>query len=183
MLLINDPTHTLIQRVKLGGANWRGVALKPHEVGRVIKQLRRIRRLSARGKEMIDRLTKYLRWGRHVGICLVQDGPDRQCRDRIVLHECFHLLQYRKRLQKRSAAKAMIPHPSTSKALRSLGKHGYDVDDAVMIVSEIAAYIFSGDHAFIGLGRTEAKDWFSAYCRQHDVSLAWLGPLKAALTV
>jgi hypothetical protein len=184
VLLINDPTHTLMQRVKVGGANWRGVALKPHEVGRVIKQLRRIRRLSARGKEMIDCLTKHLRWGRHVGICLVQDGPDRRCRDRIVLHECFHLLQYRKRLQKRSAAKALIRHPSTSKALPYLRKHGgYNVGNAVLVVGEMAAYIFSGDHAFIGLGRTEAKDWFSAYCRQNAVSRAWLAPLKAGPTV
>jgi hypothetical protein len=165
VLLINDPTQTLMQRVKVGGANWRRVALKPHEVGRVIKQLRRIRRLGARGKEMIDCLTKHLRWGRHVGICLVQDGPDRRCRDRIVLHECFHLFQYRKRLDKHSTTKALIKHPLVAKALPHLRKRGYDVGNAVLVVSEMEAYIFSGDHAAIGLGRIEAQDWLSARIR------------------
>lgn len=182
VLLINDPTHTLMQKVKVGGANWRGVALKPHEVDRVIKQLRRIRRLSARGKEVIDRLTKYLRWGRQVGICLVQDGSDREGRDRIVLHEIFHQYQYLNRLDERPTPKALLKHPATSKALPFL-RDQYDVGNSSVIALEMAAYLASGDHALIGLGRTEARDWFSAYCRQYAVSRAWLGPLKGAPTV
>lgn len=178
MLLITDPTHTLMQRVKVGGANCRGAALKSHEVGRVIRNLRHIRRLSARGKRMIDHLTKVLEeWGRQVGMCLVQDGPDRRCRDRIVVHECFHLFQYRNRLHRHHTPKALFKHPATSKALPFL-RTQYDVGNAAEVVFEMAAYIFSGDHAYIGLRRREAEDWLSDYFRQYAVDSRRLGPLK-----
>ena len=104
------------------------------------------------------------------GVCFVQDGPDTTTRNRVAVHECFHLFQYRQRLDNIRAANALTKLASTSKALPHLRKHGYDVGDAREIISEMAAYIFSGDHAFIGLGRTEAEEWFSAYCRQHAMS-------------
>ena len=180
VLLINDPTHTLMQRVKVDGANCRGVALKPHEVGRVIRNLRHIRRLSARGKRMIYHLTEYLRWGRKAGICLVQDGPDRRYRDRIAVHECFHLFQYRNGLHRRHVPRVLLNHPAASKASPYL-RGQYDVDNATDVVLEMAAYIFSGDHAYIGLRRTEAEGWLSAYFRQYRCEARQLGPLKKAV--
>ena len=152
VLLIDDFTVALMKRLT-GQEGWRGIALQPQEVGAVIKQLRRIRRLSSRGKLVVARLTEYLRWGRHVGMCLVQDGSDRRCRDRIAVHECFHLFQYRNRLHRRHPPKTLLKHPAVSKALPSLGTQ-YDVGNAAEIVFEMAAYIFSGDHAYIGLRRT-----------------------------
>ena len=146
----------------------------------VIEQLRRIRGLSSRGKLVVARLTEYLRWGRHVGICLIQDGPDRRCRDRIAVHECFHLFQYRNWLHRRHTPKTLIEHPATSKALPSL-RTQYDVGNAAEIVFEMAAYIFSGDHAYIGLRRTEAEGWLSAYFRQYRCEARRLGPLKKAV--
>lgn len=182
VLLINDASHALVNRIT-GWGDSRGGALRGREVPQAIKQLRSIRRLSARGKTVIDSLSEDLKQFERTGVALVQDGPDRECRDRIIRHECFHLFQYRKRLQKRPAANALIRQTSTSKALPYLRKHGYDVGDSSLVVFEMAAYIFSDGHAFIGLGRREAEDWFSAYCREHAVSRDWLGPLKTGPTV
>jgi hypothetical protein len=177
VLLIDDWVYTLMERVKVGGANWRGVALKPREVGRVIRNLRRIRRLSAKGKTVVDRLTAQLENCRRVGVCLVQDGPDRRYRDMIVVHECFHLFQYRNGLHRRPIPKALLKHPATSKAIPYL-RTQYDVGNAAEVVVEMAAYIFSGDHAYIGLRRREAEDWLSDYFRQYAVDSRRLGPLK-----
>jgi hypothetical protein len=180
VLLVNDTTHTLMQRVKVGGTNWRGTALKPREVAQVVKRLRHIRRLSARGKTVVDRLTAQLEYCRRFGVCLVQDGPDRRCRDRIAVHECFHLFQYRNGLHRRPTPKALLEHPATSKAIPSL-RTQYDVGNAANVVVEMAAYIFSGDHAYIGLRRREAEDWLSDYFRQYAVDSRRLGPIKKAV--
>ena len=43
----------------------------------------------------------------------------------------------------------------------------------------MAAYIFSGDHAYIGLRRREAEAWLSAYVRHYGVDSRELIPSKA----
>jgi len=176
VLLVNDCIHTLMGRLT-GHEGYRGIALQPQEVGIVIKRLRRIRGLSSRGKLVVARLTECLRWANHIGICLVQDGPDRRRRDRIQVHECFHLFQYRNRLHRCRTPKALLKHPAASKAIPSL-KTQYDVSNAAKVVVEMAAYIFSGDHAYIGLRRQEAEDWLSTYFRQYRCEAPGLGPLK-----
>ena len=163
VLLINDEIRTLVGRLTRQ-KTWRGLALRPREVTRTIALLR----LSAKGRTVVELFTEGL--NRSTGLALVQDGPDRSYRNMIARHECFHLFQYRNRLDKRSPAK-LIKHPATSTAIRCLRKHGgYDVGNAALIVSEMAAYIFSGDHSFIGLRRREAADWLSAYFRQFAFS-------------
>ena len=165
VLLVNDQTHALLGRVT-GQEDCRGAALRAREVAQCIEQLRRIRRLSARGKTVIGCLTEQLEKFRIIGVCLVQDGPDRRCRDRIVPHEVFHQYQWRHRLHRRHTPKALLKHPATSKALPSL-RTQYDVRAAAEVVLEMAAYIFSGDHAYIGLRRREAEDWLFTYFRQY----------------
>lgn len=162
VLLINDETHTLVKRlVGRDSETWRGIALRPREVAQVIERLRGIRRLNTRGKTVTSSLVESLTQFERTGVALVQDGPDWQYRNRIVAHECFHLFQFRNRLERPSAAKSLINHFATSKALPYLRKHGdYNVGNAVSVVEEMAAYIFSGDHSSIGLGRREAEEWF-----------------------
>jgi hypothetical protein len=167
-LLVNDWVHELMARM-VGHGGWRGLALRPREVVMVIKKLRRIRRLNARGKIVIDRFSEQLGYCRRVGAAIVQDGPDWRCRDRIVQHECFHLWQYRNGLHKRPAPKALLEHPAVSNALPVL-RNQYDVGDARDVVFEMAAYISAADHAYIGLKRREAGDWLSAYFRQYAVA-------------
>ena len=132
VLVANDFVHAMMERV-VGRKGWRGKALRPGEVALVIERLKRGRRLSAKGKTVIDRLTEQLENCRRVGVCLVQDGPDRHCRDRIAVHECFHCFQYRNELRNHSTPKALLEHPAASKALPGLGNHGYEVWDAVEV--------------------------------------------------
>lgn len=165
VLVINDFVYSLMGRVT-GRKDCRGVALRAHEVVQCIVRLKRIRRLGARGKTVIDCLTGQLAQFRNIGVCLVQDGPDRRCRDRIAVHECFHLFQYRNGLHRRPTPKALLKHPATSKAIPSL-RTQYDVGNAAEVVFEMAAYIFSGDHAYIGLRKREAEEWLSTYFRQY----------------
>ena len=179
-MFVNDETHALVNRLGCGRSwrgqapSYRGIALLPPEVVAVVVRLRGIRGLrglSTRGRAVVDLLAERLKQYRRTGVAIIQDGPDRQYRDKIVRHECFHLFQYRyrNRLHKRSVVKALIKHPATSTAIPYLKKHGYDVGSAALIVEEVAACAFSGDHHFIGLRRREAADWLSAYFRQFAV--------------
>ena len=56
-----------------------------------------------------------------------------------------------------------------ARALPYLRKFKYELDDSVLIVSEIAAYALSEDYGAIGLHRSEVEDWLSAYFREHRV--------------
>ncbi len=175
VLFINYGVRALLGRVLRadGGVlrdSWRGFAVPPSRVALAIKRLRSIRGLSTRGRTVIDVLADRLKFCRRVGVAFVEDGPDRwyrNNRNKIVQHEIFHLFQFRHQARKGSAAKALIKHPATVRALPHLRKHGYDVGMASVVVSEMAAYIFSRDYAALGLRRSEAAEWFSAYCQQH----------------
>ncbi len=111
----------------------------------------------------MDSLTAVLQRCRRAGICIVQDGPDRRCRDRIIAHECYHLYQWRNGLHKRRTPRILLEHPVTRKALPYLEKSGYDIDDAEVVLSELSAYTVSGDNAYIGLRRKEAREWLALY--------------------
>src|ERR1039458_2004460 len=77
VLFVDYGTRELVARM-VRIKNWRGIALRPGEVTDVIKRLKHIARLTARGKTVVDCLTEQLWYFRNVGVCLVQDGPERR---------------------------------------------------------------------------------------------------------
>ena len=143
--------------------NWRGLALRVHEVDHLVRQLLRIRGLSEEGKTARWALAHTLRGLNTAGLAIVEDGPDRRYRDMIAVHETIHLDQFRNPIGG-SKAKALFRHPAVSRTLPYLAELGHKhLSNAEEVVSEIAAYVGSGDHRTIGLSRKEASDWFAAY--------------------
>jgi len=66
-------------------------------------------------------------------------------------------------------------------AMAYVALYGFGWNDyATEVVFEMAAYIFSGDHAYIGLRRKEAAGWLSAYFRHYRGDARALGSIRRA---
>jgi hypothetical protein len=165
VLWVNGWTRELLEWVT-HSPEWRGLSLRAREVRDLTQRLKRLPRLTKKGRTAIDALADaILTCGARIGLIIVEEGADRTRREKIVAHERFHQIE---RALKRSSVRQLIAHPITATAIPALKqKFAYDVSDAALVASEMAAYIASGDHRAIGLSRRAAVKWLRLYTQLH----------------